>query len=270
MNEESIPVTEMWSVKSYKSIEYKNVGGRPLLLDLHVPAEAKGKVPLLFYIHGGGWCGGTKDDATNLAAFIKAGYAMSALDYRFSTEAIFPAQIEDVKAALRWLRAHAAEFQIDPDRIGAWGHSAGGHLVALLGVTGASGLFDVGDNLHVSSKVFGVGCVAGPIDLLGLANIDVLPTHLADLFGGHPSTRKELAESANPVNHIDKETPPFVIVHGETDDMVPFQEAELLHAALEDKGIPSRLVRQVGIGHDNWKNPEMVGELIQFFDGLLK
>ena len=270
MNEESLPVAGMWSVKSYKSIEYKNVGGRPLLLDLHVPTEAKGKVPLLFYIHGGGWCGGTKDDATNLAAFIKAGYAMSALDYRFSNEAIFPAQIEDVKAALRWLRAHVGEFQLDPDRVGAWGHSAGGHLVSLLGVTGASRLFDVGDNLHVSSQVLGVGSVAGPMDLLSLANNDILPTYISDLFGGHPNTRKELAQSANPINHIDKDTPPFVIIHGEKDDMVPCQQAELLHAALNNKGIPSRLVIQAGIDHDNWRHPQMVGELIQFFDALLK
>jgi dipeptidyl aminopeptidase/acylaminoacyl peptidase len=137
-------------------------------------------------------------------------------------------------------------------------------------VTGASGLFDVGDNLHVSSKVLGVGSVAGPIDLLNLASHEFLAPLLFDLFGALPSTRRDLAQSANPINHIDKETPPFVIIHGDRDDAVPCQQAELLHAALNSKGIPSRLVIQAGIGHDNWKDPQMVGELIRFFDCLLK
>src|SRR5262249_50393585 len=119
-------------------------------LDLYIPATPKG--PLLVWIHGGGWRGGSKD-VVEYRPFLAHGYCLASVEYRFSQDAIFPAQVEDCKAAIRWLRAHAGEYGYDPKRIGAWGASAGGHLVALLATTGHVRDFDVGENLEQSSAI---------------------------------------------------------------------------------------------------------------------
>lgn len=256
------------SVTTYKDLAYKHVSGHPLLLDLHIPENAHKPVPLVFYIHGGGWAEGTRD-TTNLDAFVKAGYAMASLDYRFTNEAVFPAQIEDVKAALRWLRVHADEFQLDPCRFVTWGHSAGAHLASLLGLTAHSRQFDTGENLHVSSSVLGVGSVSAPVNFLEASGIKPLLKEVSALFGAHPCEQKEWAMAANPITHITAEAPPFVIVHGDSDDLVPMQHAEQLHAALQNKGVPSRLVIQKGVNHFNFSHPEMVAELVAFFDSVI-
>lgn len=268
MTQESALQPDLHRVLTYKDIEYKRVNGRPLLLDLHVPAEVAGPVPLVFYVHGGGWSAGNKEDATNLDSFIAAGYAMSAMDYRFSEEAIFPAQIEDVKAAVRWLRAHAAEYNLDAERFLAWGHSAGGHLVSLLGLTADRGIFETGDNLQVSSRVQAVGSVSGPVDFIVAAEDNSFLKSATGLLGGHPFEQRELALAANPVTYITREAPPFLLVHGEDDDAVPRKHSELLHAALKKAGVPCQLVIQGGVKHDNYNHPDMVRELIGFFDRI--
>ena len=255
-------------VKTFKNIEYGNIHGRPLLLDLHLPAEGNGPFPLVFYVHGGGWHSGNKDDATNLEAFIKAGYAMSAMDYRLSGEAKFPAQIEDVKSALRWLWEHAAELGLDSRRFVAWGHSAGAHLVALLAATEKSGKFETVHQTEKSSGLLGVAAVAAPIDLLlaskGLYN------SIGALLGGDPSELAQRAKEAGPLTYLTAEAPPFLIVHGDADQAVPLENSTLLHSALQRLGVPTRLVIQEGVGHGNHNHPGMVKELLRFFDSLVR
>jgi len=258
-------------IETYKGIHYKKVDGRSLQLDLHLPPGVKGKIPLVFYIHGGGWSSVTKEDTVNMEAFIREGYALSAMDYRYSNEAFFPAQIEDVKAALRWLRAHAGEFNLDPERFVVWGHSAGAHLAALLALTGESRVFDTGDNTDVSSKVLAVGCISPPVDLFDMGAQENAKEMIAALLGGSPGEKKELAELASPLSHVKKgDAPPFLFVHGDRDDIVPLRHSQKLHESLVKNGLSSRLVVQPGVDHANFNHPDMVRELVQFFGPFLK
>ncbi|NIA21582.1 MAG: alpha/beta hydrolase fold domain-containing protein [Anaerolineaceae bacterium] len=155
-------------VKAFGDLEYAKVGERPLLLDLYVPEKAEGPLPLVVWVHGGGWRAGNKRFCRALP-MTRRGYAVASIGYRLSGEAPMPAQIYDCKAAVRWLRAKAGKYNIDPKRIGAWGASAGGHLVALMGTSG--GLKDLeGDlgNADQSSRVQAVCDFFGPSDLISI------------------------------------------------------------------------------------------------------
>jgi acetyl esterase/lipase len=131
-------------VKVLKDLEYARIGDRRLLLDLYLPEKGERPLPLIIWVHGGGWAAGSKDQVGAVRQ-LNRGYAVASLDYRLSSEAIFPAQIEDCKAAVRWLRAHAQKYDLDRNRFGAWGSSAGGHLVALLGTSSTIKDFDTGE-----------------------------------------------------------------------------------------------------------------------------
>ena len=141
-------------VTAHRDVAYVTNAHQRQKLDLYVPEKGDGPFPIIVWIHGGAWMSGDKNGCPPLSSgFVARGYAGVSLDYRLSGDAIFPAQIEDCKAAIRWLRAHAKEYRLDPTRIGVWGASAGGHLVALLGTSGDSQEFDVGENLDQSSRV---------------------------------------------------------------------------------------------------------------------
>ncbi len=258
--------------KSYKDLTYKTVDGKPLTLDLYVPDNGGGPVPLIIAIHGGGWHAGQKTDYPS-APFIKNGYAMASIEYRLAPEAIFPAQAEDVKAAVRWLRTHAKDYNLDPDRFGAFGHSAGGHLASLLGTTGNMPQFDVGDNLGVSSKVQAVVDMAGPVAFLALA-----PNKMAGepgLIGGTVEEKHDLAALASPITHITSDDPPFLILHGDNDHMVPEEQALLFYAALQKANVPCQLLLLPKVDHGiNLDLPYGKGSLwdgiFRFLDGVLK
>ena len=138
--------------KSLRNVAYVTNGHERHKLDLFIPAGTTNALPLIIWVHGGAWMGGSKEQCPALP-YLQKGYAVASINYRLSQHAIFPAQIEDCKAAVRWLRAHAKENNLDPDRFAVWGASAGGHLVALLGTAGDVKKFDVGPNLEVSSRV---------------------------------------------------------------------------------------------------------------------
>jgi acetyl esterase/lipase len=157
------PLPEGISAK--REVAYVSGGTERQRLDVFYPAKSEKPVPLVVWIHGGAWAGGTKERCPALP-LLDGGFAVASVTYRFSQHAKFPAQIEDCKAAIRWLRAHAKELNFDPDRIGAWGSSAGGHLVALLGTTGDEKDWDKGENLDQSSKVQAVVDWFGPSNLL--------------------------------------------------------------------------------------------------------
>jgi len=223
-------------------------------LDLYLPEKPTG--PLVVWVHGGGWRGGSKATPPGLPLLGK-GITVASVGYRFSQDAIFPAQIEDCKAAIRWLRAHASEYGYDPRRIGVWGASAGGHLVALLGVTGQVKDFDVGANLDQSSAV---QCV---IDWFGPADFPAydpgLPTEmvqrenpnsvLSQLLGGPVSQKKELATRASPVTWVTKDAAPMLIMQGTKDPLVPLDQSQRLADKLKAAGAEVTLEVIEGAGH---------------------
>jgi acetyl esterase/lipase len=223
-------------------------------LDLYLPAVPKG--PLLVMIHGGGWIGGSKDKPEGLP-MLAQGYAVANLNYRLSQHAIFPAQIEDCKAAIRWLRAHAAEYGYDPKRIGAWGASAGGHLVAMLAATGTVKDFDVGENLDQSSAIQCGVDVFGPADLVNWkapsANPAIQPTGpeslLVKLLGGTAEEKPELAKRASPVTWVTKDCAPLFIMHGTIDQLVGLDQSQKLEAKLKSAGVEVTLDVVEGAGH---------------------
>ena len=232
------------NVRELLDVPYVTGGHERQKLDLFLPQVPDDKpCPVIVRIHGGAWRHGDKSAQRGVAGYVKQGYIGVAINYRFSQQAIFPAQIEDCKAAIRWLRANAEEYGIDPERICVVGSSAGGHLAALLGTTGDSQHFDVGEHLGFSSAVCAVVDNFGPTDLLeanrtpGFENKMSMVTQL---LGGTVAEKPELAAAANPINYISPADPPFLIIHGDADPIVPINQSELLHAALEKAGVPSQ------------------------------
>jgi acetyl esterase/lipase len=240
---------------AHLDISYVTNGHALQKLDLYVP-RTEGKVPLIIFVHGGGFSRGDKRGESPLQ-FLAEGYAFASLNYRLSQDAIFPAQIEDCKAAVRWLRSNAVRLKLDPDRFGAWGTSAGGHLVAMLGTTGDTTVFDVGENLGVSSRVQAVADWFGPTDFLQM-DAHRLPNGMGHDAAGSPESRliggpiqrnKEKVARANPITYITAGDPPFLIAHGDNDRLVPHHQSVLLEAALKKAGVPVTFYTVKGGGH---------------------
>ena len=266
-----------------RDLPYVKDGEARQRLDLYLPddpvvasAGRPGR-PLVLWLHGGGWEAGSKHDCPATPLLARE-YVVASVGYRLSSQAVFPAQIEDCKAAVRWLRAHADEYGIDPQRIGAWGASAGGHLGALLGTTAGTRRFDVGGNLDQSSAVQCVLDWFGPADLLRWGDppiglfMDSPNTAVARLLGGPVRAHTELARSASPVYYVDQESAPFLIMHGDRDDTVPLQQSEELHAALQRAGVESTLKVLPGAGHSaaGFSQPANLQLMTAFFDRHLR
>jgi acetyl esterase/lipase len=259
----------------YRDVEYVTNGHALQKLDLYVP-RSNSNVPLIVFIHGGGFSRGDKADQ-DPSPFLSDGYAFASLNYRLSGDAIFPAQIEDCKAAVRWLRANAARYKLDPERFGAWGTSAGGHLVAMLGTTGDATIFDVGENLEFSSRVQAVADWFGPTDFLQM-DAHRLPDGMGHNGAGSPESRliggpiqqnKEKVARANPITYITPADPPFLIAHGDQDLLVPHHQSELLHAALTAARVPSTFLTIKGAGH-GLRNAEADKKRKEFFEKHVK
>ena len=257
-------------VTVYRDLAYVTDGHERQKLDLYVP-ETGENLPLIIWIHGGAWRGGDKTHYMPIE-YLKAGYAGASLNYRLSQHAIFPAQIEDVKAAVRWLRANAETYRLDPNRFAAWGSSAGGHLVAMLGMAGDVKEFEVGENLEVSSRVQAVVDYFGPTDFLqmdthrlpdGLVH-DAPDSPESQLVGGAIQEHQDRVARANPVTYVSKDAPPFLIVHGNKDPLVPYQQSVLLNDALKKAGVPVTFYKVEGGGHGWFKDPK-VPELTKVF-----
>lgn len=217
-------------------------------LDLTVPASDK-PVPLLIWVHGGGWEAGDKGGRNPAKLFLDRGYAVAAVNYRYSKQAVFPAQYHDCQAAVRYLRANAGKYNLDPDAFGVWGASAGGHLVALLGTAADVPELDGDPKSKVSPKVQAVFDWFGPTDLVKLSPARAADNPITKLLGGSTGEKTELAERANPITHVSKGDAPFLIAHGTTDRVVPLSQSELLQEALKKSGIESELLVFDGAGH---------------------
>jgi acetyl esterase/lipase len=247
---EDVPAAPAEDFQAERDVVYAVTDGTALHLNLFVPRHGPGPFPLIIWFHGGGWRNGGYGSCPPLH-WGRTDYAFASVEYRLSGVAKFPAQIIDSKAAVRWLRANAAKYRLDGDRIGVWGGSAGGHLVALLGTSGATRRFDAGDNLATSSAVQAVCDFYGPTDLLAWGKTTGFePTVLKEFLGGQILDVPEKVVAASPLTYIGPGMPPFLIVHGAEDRTVPPAQGELLRTALlRVKGeaelhiVPSRLDR---------------------------
>jgi acetyl esterase/lipase len=251
-------------VRVLRDLFYVEGGHEQNRLDLYLPRETAGPLPVVVWIHGGAWNSGSKAACLVECAWLAArGYAVAGIDYRLSQHAPFPAQIEDCKAAVRWLRAHAAEYGLDPDHIGAWGFSAGGHLAAMLGVTGdVAALEGLGGNRDQSSRV---QCV---LDWYGRTDLSVADSQndadvtaaVSQLLGGPLDENRDKARRASPLSYVSSSAAPFLILHGDHDQRVPLKQSELLADALKRAGVDVTLRVIRGAGHggaDFWRTENL-------------
>ncbi|MBN2582230.1 MAG: alpha/beta hydrolase fold domain-containing protein [Planctomycetes bacterium] len=265
-------------VKITRDLEYARAGETPLLLDLYVPEDTAKPRPLVVWIHGGGWRTGSKEQcrATPLAM---QGYVVASINYRLVQDGRWPAQIHDCKAAIRWLRSNADTYGIDPKRIGVWGSSAGGHLAALLGTSGdVKELEGTLGHLDQSSRVQAVCNWCGPSDLLSMAqqahkrsqyDHNAADSPESVLVGGALQELKDKARAASPITYVSGDDPPFLIMHGDNDRVVPYQQSVILDEALRKAGVESSLHTIAGGGHAF--GGQMLNEMVlEFFDKHLK
>lgn len=249
-------------------------------LDIYIP-KGDGPFPLVIWVHGGAWQGGSKEGSPALF-LVGRGYALASINYRLSQHATFPAQIEDCQAAVRFLRANAKKYRLDPEAFGAMGASAGGHLVALMGTAGNVKEFaGYGRVKDGSSRVQCVVDLFGPTDLTkmqeqskgrGKIDHDSPNAPEARLIGGPVQKNKGKAAKANPITYVTRDDAPFLIMHGDADPLVPVRQSELLHAALTKAGVESELVVIPGAGHGGKEfNAEANrSKVLAFFDKHLK
>ena len=261
-----------------RDVIYKRVNGRDLRLDIYSPKSITHPLPVILWIFGNRWSRGSKNHPPprNL---MGRGYIIVSVDYRLSVEAPFPAAIEDCKAAVRWIRANAATYHFDPDHIGVSGHSAGGHLAALLGTSGGvAELEGGGDNLNFSSRVQAVCDMSGPSDIVrfyeavsnsseGMAPI--AKSSIEQFLGGSVEQNRAKAIAASPTTYVSKGDPPFLIIHGKNDKTIPVSQSELLASKLKAAGVPVTLIVDDNRGH-GVGGPAFAPEITSFFDKYLK
>jgi acetyl esterase/lipase len=258
-----LPPQASEGITAYSDLPYVSDGHERQKLDLYLPDNGE-HLPLLLWVHGGAFRAGSKEGGVPLDKLAE-GYALASINYRLSQHALFPAQIEDCKAAARWLRAHADRFDLDPQRFGAGGPSAGGHLAAMLGTAGHVDAFDVGENLPFSSRVQAVVDYFGPTDFLQMdahrlpdgMNHDAPDSPESQLVGGPIQQRRDEVARANPITYVRADAPPFLIVHGELDALVPHHQSELLAAALEKAGVEISFHTVKGGGHGGFTDPRV-------------
>jgi acetyl esterase/lipase len=257
-----------------RDIEYGAGGGQPLRLDLARPEQLPQAAPCVVVIHGGAWRGGDKKGHTDLIfKFAQAGYVAVTVQYRFCPQNPFPAQIEDVKCAVRFLRAQSDRLGVDPRRIGAIGFSAGAHLAMLLGVMGPQdGLEGQGGWADQASQVQAVVAFFGPTDLAADDLPAVSKTLVKDFLGVAAMENPQAAARASPVSYVTRGDAPLLIFQGTRDPLVPHTQAYRMVEALTAAGVPGRVELLVNASH-GWKGEELdhtVEQSFRFFDLRLR
>ncbi len=259
-------------------VTYCTVDGVALKMDLYFPPKTDKPTPAAIFIHGGAWMHGDKmhGNAIPFSDLASQGFLVAAADYRLAPRYEFPAMIQDVKCAVRFLRANATRFNLDPNRIGAWGDSAGGHLVALLGTTNAQAGFDVGEYANQSSRVQAVVDMFGPTDLNVFIPV-AAPQIIRAVFGPSPLSN-QTATLWSPVTYVSKDDPPFLILQGELDETVPPEQSQIMYDRLKAAGVPVTLVMVKNAGHEfapaggaiNPSREELVRMIREFFKKNLR
>jgi acetyl esterase/lipase len=272
-------------IKMEKDISYVPNGDEAQKLDLYLPEKASEKpLPLIVHIHGGGWIGGNKYPCP-VALMVLRGYAVASVEYRFSQKAIFPAQIQDCQAAIRWLRAHSKEYNFDTEHVGVIGGSAGGHLSALVGTSGGKNAFPkIGGNEEQSDRVQAVCDIYGPSDFSTVVQQAADDKNVKNIFQfntpkdpyssliGTKLDDKPKADAVSPVHYVTQDNPPIVILHGTHDTLVPYAQSEEFAAVLKEKGVPVWLQKLLGAGHGGpgFGKPAVIQLTQNFFDKYLK
>jgi len=258
-----------------KDIEYARPNGYSLRLDLYLPEPSSEKaVPVVVWVHGGGWKNGSKEKP-KAAWMADAGFAVVSISYRLTDVAQWPAQIDDCREAVRWVRRNASVFGFDPGRVGTWGSSAGGHLVALMGT------LPYPENESVSSRVQAVCDWYGPTELLtmppnnvgeGRTEENVANSNGAKLLGCTVQDCPELAKQASAYDNVSKDDAPFLIMHGDEDPGVPIQQSIQFYERLRKIGVPAQFEVVEGAGHGGklFDTPEVKAMVLAFFDQYLK
>lgn len=242
--------------KIVRDVKFASAGDVPLALDVYLPENGKPPLGLIVWVHGGAWRAGSRS-AVDLAGMTARGWAVASVDYRLSTVAKFPAQIFDIKAAVRYLRAHATDYGYPAGRFVIAGSSAGAHLAALVGVSNGERALEgaEGGDGQVSSDVQAIVSLYGASDLTSILSqstphgLSVRVPALELLLGGQPDTVSELARQASPVFHVDASDPPLLLLHGDRDDQMPINQSHELEGAYEKLGLRVQFVVVHGSGH---------------------
>ena len=224
-------------------VTYCTMDNLPQKADLYFP-DSGGPWPALLYVHGGSWMHGDKSEALMFARGLAAqGYLVASINYRLYPEGKFPAMIEDVKCAVRWLRARASDYNLDPNHIAAIGPSAGGHLVSLLGTSDQSTRWDVGEYMDQSSRVQAVIAMAPVTDLTqNFPNADIEAMR-------HVGFGEDNVVQAGPITHVTADDPPFLLIHGDQDTLVPYEQSQLMYDRLLQMNVPAQLIIVENAGH---------------------
>jgi acetyl esterase/lipase len=266
------------SVEMQPDLVYASPGGRDLRLDLYLPKSGGGPFPAVVYIHGGGWENGRKNAFQAQAAYMASkGFVGACIEYRLSKEAKYPAALYDSKAAVRWLRANAAKYRIDPDKIGAAGGSAGGHLVGLLGTTGGMAAFE-GDegNAGVSSRVRAVAAFNPAVDLVSFGKRDPADAgnSVYRFLGCTYADNPKLWAQATPMTHAGKDSAPFLFLHGTADTTVPYQQSVEMMEKLKAAGVHAEIFPAEGATHGFFHKPPFyepaTQRMAEFFQKYLR
>ena len=284
------PVIQQISDVVYEQVPMRGYPNVAMKMDILQP-KVQEKLPAIVYVTGGGFINANKDNGIQLRMHLaEAGYVVASIQYRVAPTAQFPQPVEDVKAAIRYLKAHADQYGIDPDRVGIVGGSAGGYLTAMAGTTSGTTTFDKGENLQVSSSV------KAAVDLYGLSDLTCIGDDYSDavkaahrspgstealwvngspVFGGKDGgilADKKAADAANPITYISKDSAPMLLMHGTKDYLVSPSQTDLLFQALQQKGIPSERYLVEGAAHGGiyWNQEEVMDIITQFFDRYMK
>ncbi|MFZ2281936.1 MAG: alpha/beta hydrolase [Prosthecobacter sp.] len=242
--------------KVYRDVVFATPGGNKLRMDLYVPQTAK-PAPVVLWMFGGCWRFGSKGYHVIMRDLTSAGIAVASIQYRMSNRAVYPAQLEDCRAATQWLRDNGARYGIDAKRMGASGESSGGQLAALLAAT------------EGKSRIQGV-CTLYPVtDLIELGSLyekhSVGRSLIEKLLGGSIEKKIDLAADASPVYHISRALPPFLIIHGQRDRIIPVEHSEWFFRTLEETGVEAQLIVVPDKGHWFRLNNEQFAEVSRFF-----
>lgn len=278
----SVLVAENPAVKVMPNITYCKVDEVELQVDLAMPAESEGPFPAIVCLHGGGWRGGHRTDLSKplpqlndkslIEELAAHGYVAMTVSYRLAPDHKFPAQVIDCKTAVRWLRAHAEEYHVNPDKIGAVGFSAGGHLSSMLGCVDPDAELEGTEYLDQSSKVQVVVNWFGPCDIAGYKGGPLEPIFLIPWLGASFADNPDLHKQASPIAYVDKSDAPTLFLHGTEDPLVPLDQSERMLQALKDVGIEAELLIMEGEGH-GWMGEKLEQSnqrMMKFFEDHLK